>query len=359
MVFAGEDQGPSEVDNAREWESFENISDPSDGGDGQHHPDRIPQLIIHFSPPVVGGIIDIAIQVTDTIIDDSTGVAFAVSSDDAEQENDAIDALFDDDIDAGWEGAPEDQNILTAGMRFRGLMIPAGATIDSAFVTVNSHEGKDAEDVARITIYGDASDDAQTFTEDALITDRPATNANEVWEVNTIWDLWGDYRTPDLKAIVQEIVDRDGWQPGNAIAFVFAGEDQGPSEVDNAREWESFENISDPSDGGDGQHHPERVPRLRVYFSGGTTSAIDLTNNVKTLIVYPNPARQDYVTLELGNDKPSVIQVYNLAGQLLRSTSYDHGKSFQYYIGELRTGLYLLKGIQENDVYLQKIQIED
>ncbi|NJL75495.1 MAG: hypothetical protein HC892_11155 [Saprospiraceae bacterium] len=50
-----------------------------------------------------------AIMATDTITDD--GVTFTASSDDAEQENDAIDALFDDDIDAGWEGEPDDQNI--------------------------------------------------------------------------------------------------------------------------------------------------------------------------------------------------------------------------------------------------------
>jgi hypothetical protein len=29
------------------------------------------------------------------------------------------------------------------------------------------------------------------------------------------------------------------------------------SEDENARELESFENIADPEDGGDGQHHPE------------------------------------------------------------------------------------------------------
>ncbi|MDP4820266.1 MAG: hypothetical protein NWR67_04625, partial [Saprospiraceae bacterium] len=46
------------------------------------------------------------------------GVTFAVSSDDAEQENESIDALFDDDLDTGWEGDPEDQNVLTTGLRF-------------------------------------------------------------------------------------------------------------------------------------------------------------------------------------------------------------------------------------------------
>ncbi len=363
FVFAGEDQGPSEVDNAREWESFENISDPEDGGDGQNHPERIPQLVIVYSEgetPAEMGMIDVPIVVTDTILDEETGLEFAVSSDDAEQENDAIDALFDDDIDAGWEGAPEDQNILTAGMRFQNIMIPQGSTIDSAFVLLNSHEAKSADEVAIITIYGDATDDAQTFTEDALITDRPSTAATVRWVADDVWELWGDYRTPDVKDIIQEIVSRPGWASGNSLALIFAGEDQGPSEVDNAREWESFENISDPEDGGDGQNHPERVPRLRVYFtSGGTTGAVDFASNVKSLLVYPNPSRPGFVTLELGNDDPATINLYNISGQLLKSMESDFGQSLQYYTGDLSSGTYLLRAIQKGEIYLQKITISE
>ena len=360
LIFAGEDQGPSEIDNAREWESYENISDPEDGGDGQNHPERIPQLIIHYTPPPTStsGMIDVVIQVTDTIVDDSTGVKFPVSSDDAEQENDAIDALFDDDIDAGWEGAPDAQNILTAGMRFRDLMIPQGATIDSAFVIVNSHEGKDAEEVAKITIYADATDDAQTFTEDALITDRPSTDASLLWEVDVVWDLWGFYQTPDLKEIIQEIVNREGWQPGNAIALIFAGEDQGPSEIDNAREWESYENISDPEDGGDGQNHPERVPRLKVYFNGGTTS-INLRENVQSLLVYPNPSQPGFVTLELGSEASSQIKLYDVSGKLLNSTFNAGGKILQYNTGQLAPGNYFIRAEQDKQVYIQKLLIQE
>ena len=174
---------------------------------------------------------------TDTVTDE--GVTFVASSDDAEQENDAIDALFDDDIDAGWEGEPEDQNILTAGMRFRDIFLPKGATIDSAFIIVHSHESKTAADVANLTIVGDANDFSPTFTEDSLIDARARTNAQIDWTVDEPWGLWTPHRTPDVSAIVQEIIDRDGWETGNPLTFIILGEDQGPSEVENAREWES------------------------------------------------------------------------------------------------------------------------
>ena len=46
----------------------------------------------------------------------------------------------------------------------------------------------------------------------ALITARPRTTASLLWEVAEEWELWGAYQTPDLKEIVQEIVDRSGWE---------------------------------------------------------------------------------------------------------------------------------------------------
>ena len=103
------------------------------------------------------------------------GVTFDASSDDAEQENDELDGLYDDDLDVGWEGEAIDLNILTTGLRFQNITIPKGAKIDSAFIEVHSHEAKTAEDVAILTIKAEATDNAATYTEDALITDRPTT----------------------------------------------------------------------------------------------------------------------------------------------------------------------------------------
>ncbi|MBV6428620.1 MAG: hypothetical protein KIPDCIKN_03155 [Haliscomenobacter sp.] len=357
LVFLGQDQGPSEVENAREWESFENIADPSDGGDGQNHPERRPELVIYYS--VSGAKLEIPIQVTDTISDNAAKIA--VSSDDAEQENQEIDALHDDDIDAGWEGAPEDRNILTAGLRFRNIDIPQGAVIDSAFVVVYSHEGKSKEDVANLTIIGDASDNAPTFTEDSLIDKRARTNSKVRWIVNEEWKLWQPYRTPDLKSVIQEIVNRPGWQPGNALALVVLGEDQGPSEVENAREWESFENIADPSDGGDGQNHPERRPRLVVYYSSPskvTALRSVLAQEVFALKVAPNPVVDGAVSVELGNDQPAVVRMYNTNGQLVRMLKTQGGKTIVFSFENQPAGVYFLQASQGQHWYIQKLVIQ-
>ncbi|MCB0632391.1 MAG: T9SS type A sorting domain-containing protein [Saprospiraceae bacterium] len=357
FIFQGQNQGPSDLENAREWESFENIADPEDGGDGQNHPERVPQLVVYYR--FDEAVADIPIMVTDTITDDDEGVTFAASSDDAEQENDEIDSLFDDDIDAGWEGAPEDQNILTAGMRFRNIPVPQGAVIDSAFITVWSHEDKTADDVAELMIYGEATDNAATFTEDALIDARPSTISTVDWTVAEEWTLWEPYRTPDLKAIVQELVDREGWTIGNAMAFIFKGQNQGPSDLENAREWESYENIADPEDGGDGQNHPERVPRLTIYFSSGLPSALwDVYPKAERLRVFPNPAGKQQVSIQLENEKPAMIRVINANGQVLQQVYTEWNKQVEISTTELPRGIYVIQAQQGDRLFVEQLIVQ-
>ncbi len=351
FVLEGKDQGVTAVENAREFESFENIADPADGGDGQNHPERVPQLFVYYTAP---GQVDIFIAVTDTI--DDGGVQLPVSSDDAEQENDEMDSLEDDDLDAGWEGDPADQNLLTTGLIFRNIPIGKGAQIDSAFIYVVSHEAKNADDVAEITIHVEDSDSAATFTLASLITDRPTLATTVSWNVSEPWGLWTEHRSPDLKVLVQAMVDRPGWKSGNAISFIMEGTNQGVTAVENAREFESYENISDPSDGGDGQNHPERVPRLRVYFNAAT--GIDRAEVLfGGLNVYPNPAVGGPVTVELHNQQPAEIKLYNAAGQLVLEQQTAGMDRAELTVSHLPNGSYFLHVIQGNQLFTDKLQL--
>jgi len=360
FIIKGQNQGPSEVENAREFEAFENIADPEDGGDGQNHPERVPRLFVYYS--LDSNLVNQPIIATDTI-EDEDGVTLIVSSDDAEQENDEMDSLTDDDIDTGWEGEADDQNVLTAGLRFQNIIIPQGASIDSAYFILHSHEGKSTEDVANITIVGEATDNAETFTLDALITDRPETDASVLWVVDDVWEIYQPYRSADISPIVQELVNREGWNPGNAMAFILKGEDQGPSEVENAREFEAFENIADPEDGGDGQNHPERVPRLVVYFSAGSGAPTSIFQSIPTeynqLLVYPNPVDKGIVNIEMATAKPALIKLFNQNGQLISQEVSEFGKQVSLKTSTLPSGLYILQATQNNTIYTHKLIIKN
>ncbi|MEO1254179.1 MAG: T9SS type A sorting domain-containing protein, partial [Bacteroidota bacterium] len=384
-VIAGENQGPSEVENAREWQSFENIADPEDGGDGRNYPGRAPRLIIYYGgydgDPIeidrgissfAKNAIDVSIIKTGTATDeDDPTITFNVSSDDAEQENDEIDALNDDDIDAGWEGEEGDANILTAGLRFQNVGIPKGSIIDSAFFVVVSHEAKSAEDVAELTIYAEDTDDAQTFTEDALITSRTGTTAQVKWIVDEEWGLWTTERSVDIKTVVQEIVNREGWVSGNSMAFIITGEDQGPSEVENAREWQSFENIADPEDGGDGRNYPERAPRLIVYYGGyegdpividrgiNSFAALSVADNELDIstTIYPNPAT-DLINLVLLSAQEATISLTNMDGKLIKEFSNNGLKEIKINLSYLQEGIYVINVNQSGASFQRKFIVK-
>ena len=370
IVMEGKDQGPSDYENAREFEAFENISDPEDvdpegnPGDGKNHPERVPRLVVYYTAPQYTFSVPILAtegSVTDTL-DDGTVVTLLLSSDDCEQENDEIDTPYDDDLDAGWEGAPEDQNVLTTGLRFRDINIPQGAGIDSAFVEVYSHEGKTTEDVAEILIWGEATDNAETFNETDLITDRTPTETQIEWMVDTEWIIWQPYKTIDIGPIIQEIVNRPGWSEGNALALVFQGQDQGPSDYENAREFEAFENISDPEDvdpegnPGDGKNHPERVPRLYVYYTLGTSSAKASFVQEEGFKVYPNPAG-DHIQIEFGEASSTTINLFDLSGKRIKSLELN-SSSARMDLSDVDKGIYILNAVRANSSFSRRVIIK-
>ena len=72
-----------------------------------------------------------------------------------------------------------------------------------------------------------AVDDAPPFgTTSGNISSRTTTAAKAAWSPaswTTIGDRGVDQQTPDLAALVQEVVDRPGWRNGNAIAIIVTG----------------------------------------------------------------------------------------------------------------------------------------
>lgn len=117
------------------------------------------------------------------------------------------------------------------GVRFTGLSIPQGATIQRAFIQFST-KGDKAPVSGTITIKGQNADNAATFGTTAYdVSSRSTTSQSVSWPGSTS-TTWGttaggtrgaDQRTPDLKTVVQAIVSRSGWSSGNAMAFVFSG----------------------------------------------------------------------------------------------------------------------------------------
>ncbi len=112
------------------------------------------------------------------------------------------------------------------GMRFNGVNVPTGATIINAYIRFRA-VGADApntnNNAATLTIRGEAADNPTTFTVTLNnISSRPTTNAAIGW-TPPAWEAGMDYATPDIKSVVQEIVDRSGWTSDQSMVFIITG----------------------------------------------------------------------------------------------------------------------------------------
>jgi hypothetical protein len=143
-------------------------------------------------------------------------VRVAASSDDAEQASTGTVSRSSTDLDLG--------SSQTVGLRFVGLRMPAGPTITKAYIQFTADEGQSV--ATSLTIRGQDADNASTFsTASSNISLRPRTDAFVSWRP-AAWSLGQageNQRTPDLRTVVQEVVNRTGWAGGNAIAFVITG----------------------------------------------------------------------------------------------------------------------------------------
>lgn len=107
------------------------------------------------------------------------------------------------------------------GLRFQSVTIPQGSTINSAYLTV--YLGNDADDPDLLIWCQDADDTAAFTTTNDDISGRTKTTASVAWQ-DTNLGYSQQVQTPDLKTIVQEVIDRPGWTSGNSIAFILLGQ---------------------------------------------------------------------------------------------------------------------------------------
>jgi len=108
------------------------------------------------------------------------------------------------------------------GLRFPDINILPGSTIDAAWLTFQTDEA-DSETTALVIRAQDSDTAAPFVDEPGNLSGRPRTSAHKDWAPDA-WGTLGKLRdTPDLAAVIQEVVDRPGWQTGNAIAILISG----------------------------------------------------------------------------------------------------------------------------------------
>jgi hypothetical protein len=162
----------------------------------------------------------------------SQSITITVSSDDAKERTDTTSGTMNltSSLPFGNAGST-----YTIGVRFPGATIPAGAVITSATIQFTAHAASSV--ATSLTVKGQKSTNAATFTTTGHdITSRPATTASVAWSPSA----WADAeraapeKTPELKTIVQEIVNQAGWASGSPLVFTISGTgDRSAEAMDN------------------------------------------------------------------------------------------------------------------------------
>ncbi|WP_245429263.1 hypothetical protein [Mesorhizobium sp. WSM3860] len=145
----------------------------------------------------------------------------ATAGDDVEEKGSGSISTNVSDLELGFDSSTRQ----TVGLRFTGIDIPQGAIITSAYIQFQANEVKTG--ATSLLIKGQDTDDASAFTSTSFnVSSRATTDASTAWTPDP-WTTVGAHglaeRTPDLTAIVQEIVNRSGWAALNDMAFLVTG----------------------------------------------------------------------------------------------------------------------------------------
>lgn len=159
------------------------------------------------------------------------------------------------------------------GVRFPSVTIPKGTKILDAYIQFTCDETKESKNVDpfNVTIHGEAADAAASFSTNAYnVSSRSQTTASATWSDAPKWLIEHEagpaQRTPNLKAIVQEVVDREGWAEGGPIAFMLQGE--------GTRCAESY-------DGGGDEYAPKLVV---IAVTESTYSVLENSDDVEEVV---------------------------------------------------------------------------
>ncbi len=253
----------------------------------------------------------------------SIDIRVSTGSDDAEEGESGAMYLNSSDLELVYDSY-NSQGDQTVGIRFQGLNIPQGATITNAYIQFTTDETGSTG--TNVTIRAQDVNDAGTFTSSSFnISNRATTSASANWQPAT-WNSLGqagtNQRTPNLSALVQEVVNRGGWTSGNDMAFIITGSGK--------RTAESYNGSS------------SSAPLLHVeYTTSNLKLAFDDSNDEEALTIYPNPA-QDFLFLETSEEAVS-FQILSGAGDILIEENLDGiSTQRQVYLGELPQGIYFV-----------------
>ncbi len=298
-------------------------------------PSQAPLLHIEFEESGSGS--------GNTPVTETLTKAIATGNDDVEQRPDGTMYFDSSDLELTNDSYTGGNQVV--GLRFTSINIPQGATIDNAYIQFTVDETKNSN--GSKSIYGEDSNSSGAFSSSSNdVSNRTKTSASVSWNPpswNSIGAAGTDQRTPNLKSIVQEIVNRSGWNTGNNISFIIDGS--------GTRTAESYDGSA------------SQAPKLVVtytYTSGARTATAEVKEAIENKVVssvtiFPNPAKADLHIRYSADWQGGNFLIYSLNGSVIREGILNEETLLTIKDHELTKGVYLFKLINGDKVHIQKV----
>lgn len=108
------------------------------------------------------------------------------------------------------------------GLRFQSVPFPKNATVMEAYLEFTASTNKSGS--FYVDLYAHNTNNSAAMPNNkGNISGRTKTSATSRWNISEDWQTDKTYRSPDLKALIQEVFNRSGWVEGNALSLLVYG----------------------------------------------------------------------------------------------------------------------------------------
>lgn len=282
--------------------------------------DKAAQLVVTYTEQPV--IIDTDITITSAI---------SAGNNDVEEDNNGRINFSSSDL----EMALDYTTLQTIGLRFDNINLPKDAEITQAYLQFSADESNNTAATLEIALHDHAN--SPVFSNTNKVASR-TTLSNKVTWLPAAWtatDKGNAQRSPELKALVQNIVNKDGWQPGNSLSFIIKGKGASLTDSEAKRVAGAYESSAD------------KATRLVITYKTtenqrkAQTMANDKKKADPTFRVYPNPFL-DKVFIESQYTEPLYLSIATSTGKIVfRQTIKPQQGKHTIYPGIKQSGSYI------------------
>ncbi len=233
------------------------------------------------------------------------------------------------------------------GLRFKSVQLPKNATITNAYLQFTADESNSASAELEISLHD--SNSSPAFSSSNNVSGRATFSSKVTWTPSS-WSSnqnGSAQRSPNLKNMVQSLVNKSGWASGNNLSFIIRGKGNSLTNT-------SAKRVADSYEGG-----ASKAAKLVVEYitAGVRSSKINITQG-KSFDIHPNPFTNDITisTSLLEIKKPYNVVIYSLSGKIIHEENVeDMSRNGIITItpGVTNSGIYLLSIRDENNKIIE------